>query len=475
MRSFTFNGIHKDYVTASKIKRPSWAEIQRNTLTFPGLPGGLLQDTIIKPKIIPVTLFVKNQSFPDLLKLGEDLAEWLITDQSTELIFDDESDRVYYAIVDGSFDPERIANTGQGTITFICLDPYKYGREKTVNILNGMATIANTGTVETPPTFALNVIKPTTFIDVVTDDAYMRLGQIPGTDDAVFQPVTTLLNDGMASTVGWAKSIFAPDVGVIASDGTIMSDGADFLPGSYGTGSLWYGPAVAKSLSSQVTDYLFRFRVQHEVTDIASFGRTNLFLLDVNNKPIARLSLVKDTTGELSTPEIRLLGANGETQYVLRLTRDQVQNWKDAYVFLELKREGNTFTARVARTRGYGGRVEEEVSQKFVDTAGIFIRSVASVAVNFMKYGNSPTLNRNRVQETLVQRINQQTGIPYIVQLGDVVEIDHKTNDIRINGETRLIKTFGSSFFNLKKGANNIMVQPADAVTAKVTWRERFK
>ncbi|WP_166246851.1 hypothetical protein, partial [Bacillus sp. MM2020_4] len=202
---------------------------------------------------------------------------------------------------------------------------------------------------------------------------------IPSADNSTFDPVTTILNDPLSSTVGWAPTTFPVDVGVINSDGIIISDGNDFMLTTYGTGSLWYGPAVAKSLSSQVSDYLFRFRCRHEITDISSFGRTNLYLLDVNKKPIARLTLVKDTAGEISTPEIRLFGVNGETQYVLRQSREQVEQWKDVYVFLELKKEGNVFTARMARTRGEGGRVEEEISYKFLDTAGLFTRSVASV------------------------------------------------------------------------------------------------
>lgn len=478
--SFLFNGIRKKFIYCEEDGREhsAFAPVTRNLLTIPGLPGALLESTDTQVRVIRQRVFYKGIAEEDLRKLEEEMSAWILTEQPVPLIFDDEPDRIYYAVVDGSFDIEESLKVGGGTITFVCPDPYKYDvKENFMPLVNEGSSVVNNGTAETPPTFILNATKATPYIDIIGEDAYMRLGRIPNADDQVFEPRTLLFEDPMSTTVGWSKTTFGVDIGTITSDGEIVTDGESFLPQNYGaSGSLlWHGPAVSKSLASEVSDYVFRFYTRHAVESAMEVGRSNFWLLDVNKKPIARLSLVKGTAGRISTPEIRLLGPNGETQYVLQKKREEVPKWDDVYSYLEIQKQGNTFTARAARTRGYRGRTEEDFRETFVDKQGLFTRPVAAVSVGFMKYANSPTLNRNRIQDTSAHRLNQQAGIPNIVQPGDVVEIDHKTNDIRINGETRLIKTFGSSFFDLKKGVNPLIIEPADAVTAEIRWRERFK
>lgn len=132
--SLSFNGIKKDYLICERGKRRSaFAPIKRNLLTVLGMPGAHLESTDTEVRVIqqPITINAKDRL--DQRKLEEDLSDWLVTDQPVELIFDDEPDRVYYAVVDGSLDIEDIARFGKGTITFICPDPYKYGEEQTIS------------------------------------------------------------------------------------------------------------------------------------------------------------------------------------------------------------------------------------------------------------------------------------------------------------------------------------------------------
>ncbi|QNU05489.1 distal tail protein Dit [Peribacillus butanolivorans] len=133
MNSFTFDSISKPYLTALKgSNRQPWAPIEWTYQDVPKRPGALpvKKNTRVRPLTIPV--FLKSNSIEDLQKVKEDLAEWLIHDEPKPLIFDDESNRIYYAVVDGSFDPDEILKWGQGVIPFICPDPYKYGDEESL-------------------------------------------------------------------------------------------------------------------------------------------------------------------------------------------------------------------------------------------------------------------------------------------------------------------------------------------------------
>lgn len=101
---------------------------------------------------------------------------------------------------------------------------------------------------------------------------------------------------------------------------------------------------------------------------------------------------------------------------------------------------------------------------------------VSQVQVSFRIYPNTTAVPM-RVNDLKVYKINnpEENQIPYIAQAGDVIEIDHQTNDIKVNGESKLyLKDFGASFFALKKGSNLISYSPFSSVDLSIEWRERF-
>jgi len=132
------------------------------------------------------------------------MAEWLIHDEPKELIFKDEPDRVYYALVDGELELDEIFSTGQGEITFICPDPYKYGDEVIVEFPSDTVIVENTGTAPSEPVFELTATKQTTFAMVTNGEQYMAIGR---PEDAIDVPASdreVTLNDDASSLVGWS-------------------------------------------------------------------------------------------------------------------------------------------------------------------------------------------------------------------------------------------------------------------------------
>lgn len=101
--------------------------IKRNFLSVPGYPGARLLNTQtdIRVLLIPVGIIVPDGL--DLETLKEEIADWLITEQPVELIFDVEPNRTYLAVVDEGFDPDEFVTLGKGILKFICPMPYKLG------------------------------------------------------------------------------------------------------------------------------------------------------------------------------------------------------------------------------------------------------------------------------------------------------------------------------------------------------------
>ncbi len=128
--------------------------------------------------LFPVGIIVPDDGDLELLK--EEIADWLITDQPVELIFDVEPNRTYLAVVDDSFDPDEFVKLGMGTITFICPMPYKLGptQKKVLAIDEGgnlKAEFRNRGSVESNPIIDITVGSPSPFLDVWNDNDYFRI------------------------------------------------------------------------------------------------------------------------------------------------------------------------------------------------------------------------------------------------------------------------------------------------------------
>src|SRR5690606_38626397 len=149
--------IDKQWVISLRGRQKApFAPLTRNIITVPGMPGGHLQSTDVEPLVInqPIGFRVKDDEHA--LQLKDELATWLITDEPVPLQFDDEPGRFYYAVVQNTGDDfEKFAELRQGTIQFLCLDPYAHGDEVIVEFPSDVVTVTNEGTTEADPVFEL--------------------------------------------------------------------------------------------------------------------------------------------------------------------------------------------------------------------------------------------------------------------------------------------------------------------------------
>lgn len=473
----TFNGQRRSYLIVLRGReRPAWAPIEHEFIEIPSRPGAYVKSKNVKVRQINVPVWIKGENISNIQKLKEDLAEWLITDSPVPLVFDDEPDRIYYAEVTGSFDPEEIVNFGTGVISFICPDPYKYGQMRRGVFESEFASVANSGTKETYPTFKGIVKEPITFLDIITDDAYMRIGEPVNITETPIEREQIILDDDLKSTVGWgvASSIEGGTV-----TGSMVSNGNDFISSNYGTGSTWHGPALKKSLSEQLQDFRAEFYLKQDNQDDAKMiGRAVASLLDVNNNIVA-LVRMEDIWGytKSNIATIRV-GDNSNGHEIIHTTGKTDIWWNKFQGVLRIERVGNRFHAYVANiTRD--GRVQHfrTWSDGFTDIHSKYMNKIAQVQLHLGQYGTRP-LTSQAFQRVRVYKINNNTNvdIPYIARAGDTVEIDHSKNLILINGEDRKdLKDFGASYFSLRPGINNIQISPYSSLDSfEVEWRPRY-
>lgn len=120
-----FNEIEKDYITILRGRtRPFFAPLIREKK---------FDNSLVKTdrghRVIETPVFISYENIEHFRTLTEDIAGWLVQDEPKKLIFKDEPDRMYFALVNDTMNEEFLYNIGtESLITFIC--GYKYSLEK---------------------------------------------------------------------------------------------------------------------------------------------------------------------------------------------------------------------------------------------------------------------------------------------------------------------------------------------------------
>src|SRR5690625_2510706 len=150
MSSLSFNNIRKPYLLVTNRVRKYWAP-RELVLTQNRKAGSRLRKVKSDVRVEEAHIEISDVEGMNLRKTAEDLAGWLLSDTERELIFDDEADRSYFAIVDGSLDAEEIVSVGYGIIRFVCPESYKYGSGQSLDLMSSSnQTFLVTGQASTP-------------------------------------------------------------------------------------------------------------------------------------------------------------------------------------------------------------------------------------------------------------------------------------------------------------------------------------
>jgi predicted phage tail component-like protein len=440
-------------------------------LYVPGCAGGYLNDKTIEPRIIEVPVMLKALNLADLQKVKEDLAAWLITENPEELIFDDEPDRVYYAVVERSLDIEEFVNIGRGTITFICPDPYKYGPEKPVTFAN-TGVIPVNGTAETDPIIKVNITKDTTFVAVSNGDKLNMIGMPTKADQTPIAPETQVYNTTCNNLTGWTSPTTTDD-SVMA--GTLKTNGADFYSDSYGSGTVWRGPAMKTSFGTTVKDFRFDVGFSMATTAGNQAGGIILSLLDAQNKPVAKLMMTKHFGGTNAYYAKFRAGSQAIGYDIINETGKAVINKSAVSCIFRLWRKGNIWTAQIFEK--VKGIYQTPYTVNWTDSNGIATADVAQIQVQLLARAAFPVVDQ-RIADIVFYRENNVNAdqVPIVARVGDVIEFDHKSDIIRRNGEdVSDTKSFIGEYFRLSPGLNTIVAEPADSISnVEVRWRDKW-
>ena len=476
MTGMTFNGVEKDYVKVLRGReRPPWAPVERELIEVTGHPGGYLSNTKVKPRIITVPILIQANDFADLQKLKEDVADWLITEAPEELIFDDEPDRIYYAVVEGELNLNEIVRVGYGVIRFICPDPYKYSPEQTKLFPSDAVNLTNDGTADAKPIFELEVLKPVTFAMVQNhNEEYMMIGRPTDVDEEVVDAKRLLLDEDGSTLSTWDKTPIKieGDVG-----GEFSTDGAGITAPTYGTSTRWHGPALIKEVDP-VQDFEIEMRFQLQTNAVSETGRIEFYMFDEGMVELGKMSIIDNSIYvERRIAEGRIGPFVEDFQNYIISSRNYQYEWDNFPGLVRVRRTGNKFEFYVARIGGDGVH-RWPLTASYTVSKSEYLGRLKYIQIHIGKHANSPSPHTNRIVSIKAYELHEETTdkTQYIAYPGDLIRFDHVDDEIMVNGEDRKdLKDFGSNYFKLAKGVNQLIVHPADSFDVKCKYRRRFR
>lgn len=472
----TFKGTKPDFVTLMEKRRPIKTPVAWGTLAVPGRPGVVLTEKIIDPITIPVKILIEGRNRDEYLRNVEKVAEWLDSSKEEALIFSDDPNREYKAVAQGEVLPtDEIVIFSIIDIDFFCPNPYKYAPPETVPFTDGTAVLYNQGSIPVGPIIKANVLQNVSYMDVFTEDRYMRIGKPPNDGQALVDPEPLVFHDPFSNLTGWEYGGLAVDGG--EAIGSFTTQDGYFIPNDYGTGGTYHGPAAKKAVpQAPLTD----FKVEYEVKFMnvkGKYGRTELYLLDDLGNHIGKLAIKSRYHNPNNTVEVRIGGGTNYRFLVNYEGGPKGTEWNSFEGVIRLQRKGNVFEAYVAKVNQTTGKHYYAHHVRYEDVENQFPGNLSQVQVHTATWGQQEPLGA-QAKDVKVWTFTEVPELdPSIIAVpGDEIEINFPDSAIYINGEDRKkLKDIAATFFKLPPGTHALLLHPLGAFDATATIREGFK
>ncbi|MET3689816.1 putative phage tail component-like protein [Priestia megaterium] len=483
--SFMFKGISSEnYLEVGRIKRSLLPPITRNTVKIPGRPGEIHQNTEIGMRKWEIPIRIKEENAFSLNEAIRVISEWLYSDKPEQFILTKDPSIYYNAYLEGETDLEEIIRVGKGTINFIAPDPYGFNRVETVvPLVNEYTNMKIDGTYKTFPYMKFTVKKNITYLSYMgpNDNDMVVLGRPVEVDTQTAAPKEELvLDDDMDSITGnsWAAGGTIVDGGIVA--GEMAATNGYFTYNSIGEGSQWHGPAVKKGLPEPLDHWKVYCWLTFDATkSIDMIARAELYFMDVNGSVIGKMAL-KDMYRDAKNTmvEFRAGPLNGG-QYLVQSTGAKPGVFNNFWGLLSIKQEDRFYECYI--TKIVNGVHTTRLFKRWYDVKNLYhVPKLAQIQLHVAGTGTSKVpspdrLNFNRLQVFKINKLNAATQVPYIAKAGDVIEVDHYTKQILVNGEPRKDILDPISKLFAIEGNTGVSIYPKDAVTAELSYKSRWQ
>lgn len=462
-----------------KVNRNLSAPISSNLKKI-GIRNGKDFDYVTQEeKQIAIEYVINNGTAENLKDFRRKMAKLLTSDKMGKLIFSDEPNLYYNAILNGepTLDEEYLQSSG--IITFIVPDGIAHSTiqktfQASLNHERVMeTTISNTGTESVPVDYEIKHNHENGFIGIVSEYGVIQLGHVNEMDMEEKEKSEYLLNYRQASQYDAMRSgsgiFFDPSYGKSGSFGTYNYDNKTWVSlASAGVGSGWHGASRTIDLPpdqagiSGSTNFAMQGKVWFRPTATNQCGIIEYCIADKNGRHLASARIAK--WNPVTDTALLILCVNGKemkrVEFNSALSELFVHNRGDFYIFKSGKEIIFCF----------GGLYSfdiPEIEKMEAKTVSVFIGQRDNYPIIPKMYLNYLVFRKDKVKTWL--------DIPNRYPSGSIVTIDGKSRKVYMDGIQRAAdEVRGSKYFNVPPGETKIQFyysnfcSPPPTITAKI-------
>ena len=465
----TYGGVEIP-VKIIRLDRNLMPSITTSIRSVENVNGGEFTHSTYSPKQIAMEFQIPNSTARGLAEFRRKMPEILYSKEPKRLIFSDEPNIYYEAIVDGEPVLEENDMYSTGTITWLIPDGVAYSTAEFA--FDGVQedgyqtiTIKNNGTEWADVDYEITHKHENGFIGLVSQHGTIQLGKVEETDMEDYEASEALIDDKFSlSTTGWALNQ-ATTVHVVSehkqtgnlaiSNGT---GGYALRVTDYGTGEQWHGPSWTKKVPADRNGHVGAKNCTlswHHYFTTSTFnnrGVIQFLMTDRNKKNVAAMTVFKNELGNnKGYAEFFVNGINkGKIEFDC--------NWNNP-------RTGQN--AGKSSISKFGDRFEFNVNGEVKPFTVPEMKDIEVIEVSIFigTWGSGEGIGENHVysMEFTSHSVDAQRDVPNRFQAGSVVRIDGESTKVYVDGVVSAgHEVNGTDYFKVPPGTTEVQFYYSD-------------
>lgn len=476
-------------IMITKVNRNITPSFTNETVSIGSAKGEIFQYNVYKSKQIEISYQIYNRRAEYLVNFRRGLSALIYTDEPKKLIFSDEPNIYYNAILDGEQTLEEEEYKSSGILRFLIPDGVAHSvAEKTAeNYGSNQITLENNGTESVPINIKTTMKSDNGYIAFTLGDRFYQIGKPEEADGKHYEESVKLFDDHLYEDKGWLvnQGITPPVTSERLQNGVVKYVKESTNEGyattkDYGSGNSWHGASLTKIVPKDVNNkypvnwkvaYRFDFNTDGAVFKGVQVGHTSVTMIDENDDIICSI-IFEDTSPVNEYYYMAVFIGNKNvwhTDSTFPMAKKGVTARGDYGPAVTAEKIGNQVTIRF---NNFG------ICKTFyVDNPEAELRKITWYVAAYKDHFHTEN-NVLRALHVIKHNVDRYEDIPNYFSNGDIVEIDGASGSVYINDAYDTdVADIGSQPLLLPPGQHTLGIITssfASVPDVEVTYQERW-
>ena len=476
-------------IMITKVNRNITPSFTNETVSIGSAKGEIFQYNVYKTKQIEISYQIYNRRAEYLVNFRRGLSALIYTDEPKKLIFSDEPNIYYNAILDGEQTLEEEEYKSSGILRFLIPDGVAHSvAEKTAeNYGSNQITLENNGTESVPINIKATMNSDNGYIAFTLGDRFYQIGKPEEVDGKHYEESVKLFDDHLYEDKGWLvnQGITPPVTSERLQNGVVKYVKESTNEGyattkDYGSGNSWHGASLTKIVPKDVNNkypvnwkvaYRFDFNTDGAVFKGVQVGHTSVTMIDENDDIICSI-IFEDTSPVNEYYYMAVFIGNKNvwhTDSTFPMAKKGVTARGDYGPAVTAEKIGNQVTIRF---NNFG------ICKTFyVDNPEAELRKITWYGAAYKDNFHTEN-NVLRALHVIKHNVERYEDIPNYFSNGDIVEIDGASGSVYINDAYDTdVADIGSQPLLLPPGQHTLGIITssfASVPDVEVTYQERW-